>query len=81
MKKELTKKKYLIAETVYYIKNNYKNINFHIVSGSDQNEPKVFMCWAGIAQYFKSIHVKKVLENEITYLPGESRRILKQPDK
>ena len=55
MKKELTKK-YLIAETVYYIKNNYKNINFHIVSGSDQNELRFLCVELGIAQYFKSIH-------------------------
>jgi phosphoglycolate phosphatase-like HAD superfamily hydrolase len=73
MKKELTKKKFLITETVDYIKTNYKNINFHIASGSDQNELRFLCVELGIAQYFNSIHgsptpkndlVKEILENE-----------------
>ncbi|MDA9774800.1 HAD hydrolase-like protein [Algibacter sp.] len=65
MKKELTNKKYLILETVDYIKNNYEKFNFHIASGSDQNE-LIFLCEElGIAHYFKSIHGSPTPKNDL----------------
>ena len=38
MRQELTNPKNLILDTVNFIKNNHQNYNFHIVSGSDQEE-------------------------------------------
>lgn len=43
MKKELVNPNNLILDSVNFIKDNYKNYNFHIVSGSDQNELR-FLC-------------------------------------
>jgi len=56
MKKELIKKKYLINETVEYIKKNYKQYNLHIVSGSEENELRYLCQELNIDFYFKSIH-------------------------
>lgn len=56
MKQELIHPKNLINDAVIFIKENFKNYNFHIVSGSDENELR-FLCKAlGIDSYFISIH-------------------------
>ncbi|WP_225312720.1 HAD family hydrolase [Pseudotamlana haliotis] len=71
MKKELIKKENLITETVNYIKSNYDKYNFHIVSGSDQEELRFLCKELGVAQYFltingspthKNILVSRILE-------------------
>ncbi|WP_152056204.1 HAD family hydrolase, partial [Aliarcobacter butzleri] len=71
MKTELTNKKYLIKETVEFIKENYKKYNFHIVSGSDEKELNYLCKELDLTQYFKTIEgsptpknglVKKILE-------------------
>jgi HAD superfamily hydrolase (TIGR01549 family) len=54
MKEELTKKKYLIGETVEFIKNSKHNL--HIVSGSEQNELRFLCEKLEISKYFISIH-------------------------
>jgi len=56
MRKELTNSKNLILDTVNFIKNNHQNYNFHIVSGSDQEELRFLNKELGIDQYFISIH-------------------------
>lgn len=56
MKKELTKPKNLISDTVNFIKTNYQKYNFHIVSGSDQTELRFLCKELEIANYFLSIH-------------------------
>jgi len=56
MKNELINKKYLIKETVAYIKSNQHMYTFHIVSGSDENELKFLCDKLNIAHHFKSIH-------------------------
>jgi phosphoglycolate phosphatase-like HAD superfamily hydrolase len=56
MKEELVKSKYLIIDSVDYIKNNYSNYNYHIVSGSDQTELRYLSGELGLANYFLSIH-------------------------
>jgi HAD superfamily hydrolase (TIGR01549 family) len=65
MRKELTNTKNLIVDTIDFIKNNYQNYNFHIVSGSDQEELRFLNKELGIDQYFISIHgspiAKKIL--------------------
>lgn len=73
MRKELPNKKYLISETIDFIKNNYKHMNFHIVSGSEENELNFLCKELKINNYFKSIEgspthkndlVKNILEKE-----------------
>ena len=56
MRKELTNSKNLILDTVEFINNNHQNYNFHIVSGSDQEELRFLNKELGINQYFISIH-------------------------
>ncbi|EAQ42173.1 HAD family hydrolase [Polaribacter sp. MED152] len=56
MKKELTNKKNLIKDSVEFIKNNHKKYNFHVVSGSDQEELRFLNRELGMDQYFISIH-------------------------
>ena len=79
MKAELTNKKYLIDETVYFIEKNYKNYNFHIVSGSDEKELNYLCEKLGLKNYFKTIEgsptpkndlVKNILKN-YSYNPKE----------
>ncbi len=79
MKSELTNKKYLIKETVEFIKENYKKYNFHIVSGSDEKELNYLCKELDLTQYFKTIEgsptpkndlVKKILE-KYKYDPKE----------
>ena len=56
MRKELTNPKNLILEAFEFIKNNHQNYNFHIVSGSDQEELRFLNKELGTAKYFISIH-------------------------
>lgn len=79
MKAELVNKKYLIKETVEFIKENYKKYNFHIVSGSDEKELNYLCKELDLTQYFKTIEgsptpkndlVKKILE-KYKYDPKE----------
>jgi len=73
MKEELINPKYLIEDSVYFIKKNYKSYNFHIVSGSEHNELNHLCNKLGLAEYFLSINgsptaknklVKNLLENK-----------------
>ncbi len=56
MKKELTNPAYLIEDSLFFISKNYKNYNFHIVSGSDEKELRFLCTQLGISELFKSIH-------------------------
>ncbi|MBY5949932.1 HAD hydrolase-like protein [Algoriphagus marincola] len=56
MKMELIKKENLIQDTISFIEVNYHNYNFHIVSGSDQNELRYLCSELGLSKYFVSIH-------------------------
>lgn len=65
MKDSLCYKKYLIKQTLYFIKENYKKVNFHIASGAEENE-LVFLCKKlGIYKYFKSIAGSPKKKSEI----------------
>ena len=55
MRKELIKKKYLIHDSLDFIKQNSKKYNFHIVSGSDHVELNFLCDYLGIDSYFLSI--------------------------
>ncbi len=65
MKSELTNKKYLISETVDFIEENYKNYNFHIVSGSDGKELNYLCNELGLAKYFKTIEGSPTPKNDL----------------
>ena len=55
MRKLLVNNKLLIVETLEFVKQNYKNIPMHIVSGSDQEELRYLCKGMKIHNYFKSI--------------------------
>lgn len=55
MRRELTNKDYLIAETVAFIKQNASK-PLYIVSGSEQNELRFLCEQLGVEQYFQGIY-------------------------
>lgn len=63
MKQELIKKDYLIQVTISFIKNNYKKYNFHIVSGSDQEELRFLCKELNIGKYFITINGSPIHKN------------------
>lgn len=56
MRNELAQSKYLINETLDFIKKNFKSYAFHIVSGSDEKELRYLCSELGLKPYFISIH-------------------------
>jgi phosphoglycolate phosphatase-like HAD superfamily hydrolase len=56
MRRELINPKNLILDSVKFIKNNYQNYNFDIVSGSDQEELRFLCQQLKINKYFNSIN-------------------------
>ncbi|HEB9428917.1 TPA: HAD family hydrolase [Campylobacter coli] len=56
MRKELVKSKYLVLDSVNFIKENYKKYNFHIVSGSEHDELNFLCQKLQINHYFHSIN-------------------------
>lgn len=70
MRKELTNPINLISDSVEFIKKNYGNYNFHIVSGSDNEELRFLCKQLLIDQFFVSINgsptpKKQLVENII----------------
>lgn len=65
MKQELTDPKNLILDSVNFIKKNYTKYNFHIVSGSDQNELKYLCKMLGISSFFKTIYGSPTPKNKL----------------
>jgi phosphoglycolate phosphatase-like HAD superfamily hydrolase len=78
--KKLDNKKLLIEDTLKFIVNNHSQKNFHIASGSDNDELKTLCLSLDLATFFNSINgspeVKKnivrrvILENN--YIPEET---------
>jgi len=75
MRKELINPNNLIIDSVKFIKNNFNRYNFHIVSGSDQEELRFLCKELNINNYFKSINgspteksilIKNILNNSIS---------------
>jgi len=65
MRKQLVNSGLLIEDTVKFIKENYKKLNMHIVSGSDQEELR-FLCKELMLDiYFKSIHGSPTPKDEL----------------
>jgi len=65
MKKMLVNKNNLIEDAVVFIKNQYKNYNFHIVSGSDEKELRYLCQELGVNNYFLSIHGSPTPKNDL----------------
>jgi HAD superfamily hydrolase (TIGR01549 family) len=65
MRSKLTDKKYLIKETLDFIKNNQTNYIFHIVSGSEQHELRYLCEKLEIAYYFNSIRGSPTPKNHL----------------
>ena len=65
MKKELINKKNIIQDSLNFIKGNYKNYCFHIVSGSDQDELRYLCKELNIAKYFLSINGSPTPKNKL----------------
>ncbi len=65
MKEQLTNKKYLIQDSVDFIKLNHKNYNFHIVSGSEHNELNYLCEKLDLTEYFLSINGSPTPKNDL----------------
>ncbi len=65
MRKELVDSANLIQDSLSFIKENYEDYNFHIVSGSDQQELKFLCDQLGISKYFLSIHGSPTPKNTL----------------
>ena len=83
MKRELVDKKYLIADTLKFIKENYRKYNLHIVSGSDEAELQYLCKELGINSFFQSVngsptHKNILVENVLSankYIESETIQI------
>ena len=85
-KEELAQMKYLIKDTLDFIKQNFKKYNMHIASGADEEDLKYICNKLDLKKYFLSINgspkvkseiVKDILDNnsykkEETILIGDS---------
>ncbi|WP_345980680.1 HAD family hydrolase [Sulfurimonas sp. HSL3-2] len=56
IEKKLYQKENLFEESVEFIKMNYKNFDFHIVSGAEHKELNELCQYFGLSQYFKTIN-------------------------
>lgn len=65
MRDKLINPNLLIKETIHFVKENYKTLIMHIVSGSDENELKYICKSQNIDTYFKSIHGSPTPKNEL----------------
>lgn len=65
MLESLINPKYLIAESLNYIKENYQTQKFHIVSGSDEKELNKICSGLNIDFYFKTIKGSPTPKNKL----------------
>lgn len=65
MKSELINPANLINDSLEFIEANYKNYNFHIVSGSDQEELRFLCKELKLTKYFHSIHGSPTPKNKL----------------
>lgn len=64
-KEELANPKYLIEDSLDFIKQNYKKYNFHIASGADEEDLKYICEKLNLSQYFLSINGSPIIKSEI----------------
>lgn len=65
MKEQLVNSKYLINDSIEFVKNNYKKYNFHIVSGSEHIELNYLCEKLGLSEYFLSINGSPTPKNDL----------------
>lgn len=65
VKNELSNPKYLITETIAFIKNNYQKYAMHIASGTENSELKFLCDHLGLTIYFKSISGSPEIKSHI----------------
>ncbi|MGB7403206.1 MAG: HAD hydrolase-like protein [Arcobacter sp.] len=65
MKEQLINKKYLIQDSVDFIKSNHKNYNFHIVSGSEHHELNYLCEKLDLSKYFLSKNGSPTPKNDL----------------
>ena len=64
-KEELSQKKYLILDSLNFIKENYKKYNLHIASGADEKDLKYICNKLDLEKYFLSINGSPKVKSEI----------------
>jgi len=64
-KQELANEKYLIKDSIDFIKKNYKKYNMHIASGADENDLKYICDKLELTKYFVSINGSPTKKSEI----------------
>lgn len=64
-KEELANPKYLIEDSLDFIKQNYKKYNFHIASGADEEDLKYICKKLDLTKYFSSINGSPIIKSEI----------------
>lgn len=64
-KEELTKTKYIIEDTVNFVRQNYKKYNMHIASGADHLDLTFICDKLGLTQYFQTIDGSPMIKSEI----------------
>ncbi|SDT31811.1 Phosphoglycolate phosphatase, HAD superfamily [Maribacter dokdonensis] len=67
MREELIKSEHLIADSLKFIENNHMNFNFHIVSGSDENELRFLCEKLKIDSFFISINGSPIAKNKLVF--------------
>jgi len=65
MRYKLTDKSLLIEPTINFIEKNYKVFNFHIVSGSDQDELRFLCEKLKLREYFVSIFGSPTVKDDL----------------
>lgn len=64
-KEELAKEKYIIQETLQYIKSNYSKYRMHIASGADHQDLEYICDKLGLKKYFLSTQGSPKVKSEI----------------
>ncbi len=64
-KEELSKTKYLIKDTINFIKQNHQKYNLYIASGADENDLQFICNSLNLNQYFLSINGSPKVKSEI----------------
>lgn len=65
MKEQLINPKYLINETIEFIKENYTKYNFHVASGSEHKELNYLCEKLKLSKYFLTINGSPTPKNEL----------------
>jgi len=65
MREQLVNPKYLISDSIEFIRDNHKNYNFHIVSGSEHHELNYLCQKLNLSEYFLSINGSPTPKNNL----------------